>query len=59
MMKRGGGQDTSQPGTNVSKLAVGVSHLAMALDLKILPRKLMESVPVPGQHRKEESQKTY
>jgi hypothetical protein len=58
MMKRGGGQDTSQPGTNVSALAVGVSHLTMALDLKILPRKLMESV-VPLQHRKVESQKTY
>jgi hypothetical protein len=56
MMKRGGGQDTSQPGTNVSALAVGVSHLTMALDLKILPRKLMESVV---QHRKVESQKTY
>ena len=58
MMKRGGGQDTSQPGTNVSALAVGVSHLTMALDLKISPRKLMESV-VPLQHRKVESQKTY
>ena len=42
MMKRGGGQDTSQPGTNVSVLAVGVSHLTMALDLKISPPKLME-----------------
>ena len=56
MMKRGGGQDTSQPGTNVSALAVGMSHLTMALDLKLLPRKLMESV-VPVQHRKVESQK--